>query len=245
MKRKRPNAYSAVPSGGGKKKAKSVQALVKREVRKLQDLKGVDLAFTSGQLLSTTGTNADIWIMNAVDLGTGHYKREDAVIHGKSIRVKCIVYCNYQHSSLTGDIQGTTVRLALVWDRKPEGASIPNYDDIFNTIEKAGTTGSTTIASLNPNETHRFQILRDLQIEMNPSTSNNKGIAGDWVLLQKFVDIYVDLKGRKTGYTRNTATSNFADFQEGIIYLVARASTSGIHTVPTVVVNSRYRFVED
>ena len=185
MKRKRQGAFSAVSTGKGiqKRKQQTVGQLVQKAIQRAQDLHGVDLEFLTAALKSTTNTNDDVHIINAVDLKSGNNARTDSSVSGKSIRIKLRVAYAYAHELLTGNIYGNQVRVAIVWDRKPEGLAVPTYDTIFNSISKSGGTVSSFQSNVNPNETDRFQVLRDVVFTFEPVGENRKGLTNDAITL--------------------------------------------------------------
>jgi len=162
----------------------------------------------SDPLLSADATGG-LSVINAVNQGTTMYQRIGNKIQIKSIRFR-------GSFSASGSVTNINeIRVALVYDRNPNGA-YPLISDIFNdtgNIDGAITNANTTLrSSINMNNKERFLILRD---ECRACTKNQDSGTQvfDWYIKRKL----------ETSFKASSNPGAIGDITCGAIYLIAGA----------------------
>ncbi len=191
------------------------------------ELKGMDtnLAIT-GPIIATVSTNADSFVLNAVEPGNGSYNRIGRKIFNKTVRLKGIATYTYADATTTEDLQGGVLRMIVVWDKQPTGV-LPNYDAIVGRTDQGGIETSDVLDNLRYDNTARFQILRDTVIACNPMVNPAPTAGtGNRVFMRYPFDEFIDLKNRTTVFSGDSDPVTIADISSGGLYVYWRAQTS-------------------
>lgn len=243
-KRKSRPGNDVVVTGRLKKAAKSVRQIVREEVDKMHDLKGVDTYVNVGTVLATLNTNANFILLNSLAEGSGNYRRQDANIKMKSLRFRGNLAYTYNHKLVDGNIFGDTMRISLIYEKETQGAA-PTWDTVFANLDNTGAVSTNFWSSVNYNETKRFRVLREFVITMNPPAENTKGLLNDYIVLEQDIDFYVDLKGLSADWNRQQSTGTIADMAGGALWLVPRAHIStSPHATMSLEGSARLRFID-
>lgn len=192
-------------------------------IKRTGELKGLDTALTLSPVLATTNTNGSIFVLNLIQQGAGFWQRIGKKIYPKSVRVKGTVQAVITLAD--GNPRGNVLRGVLVWDKQPSGNAIPNFNDIFGTVDQTGTEASTFSAALAPKNTDRFKTLKEFNIEFN-SGDGGSGLATNFTEVKAYVDEFYKFKKRDNFETQYLSTANpmtIANISSGALYMVFRA----------------------
>lgn len=209
-------------NGKGAKKAKPMQQQFYQKKQMLPEKKSVDTALTLSPVIATVNTNASAFPLNVAIEGSGVENRIGRKITCKSIRIRGTATCAVIPDGTTGQMKGNLLRMVLIWDKTPGGNGIPNFNTVFRRQDVNGTTANGYLDPVNVDQMQRFQVLRDVCIEMNPTTTGSGGTTNDWVGIFKF-DEYVKL-GRTTEFMANAGAA--ADIASGGLFLYFRADSA-------------------
>lgn len=186
------------------------------------ELKSVDISAAGAIISSGLNATPALILCNDILAGTGFNQRVGRTVNMKSIHIRGGVMWTNQ----AGNANGEQVRIALVYDRQPNGAT-PSYSDIFTSVDLSGNTGSGPLDFTNVNNADRFTILCDEHI-VYPSTSiANAQLAQDQTQKVTF-DRFVDLKGIPVHYKADAGAA-ISDIASGALFLV----TSGTQAAAT------------
>lgn len=205
------------------------------------ELKLVDTLWDAALAIpDDTTTNTAIICVNETKAGPGAHERNGRKITLKSLRIRGTA------QDLTGFgavhlYAHTVLRLVLVWDKAPNGGTIPTWATIFGSVDKAGGIAvSTTQSNINPANASRFSVLRDwtVDIENNSASLMTNGGQSDVAF-----DEFVQLRDLETVYA--AATAAYASISSGGLLLCARVGdNSATHNTKLVNTSARLRFVE-
>lgn len=233
-KRKRQNAFNGNPNKRGKSmgafhKRRSVGvvsiAAARKAMQAIQELKGVDTATDITSVIATTSTNANIFTLNLVAPGSASYNRIGRKLSLKSVRLYGLIKATIAEQATTADLHGLLVRLTVVWDKQPSGV-LPVFSDIFGQTLQDGTEQSSFLDKLRYDNTDRFQVLRDVVHDFDPTLYNGGAGTANGQLPVTFYDEYIPLKGKESVFSGQSGTATIADISSGALYLVVRSSNN-------------------
>lgn len=287
---KRQNPYSHLPRGSQVKrpkpdplyarmKARSMsnpivraQYIPKANPRALRnnELKSMDMDFTV-QPYHSISTGATIGrsftLINNLASGSGLYQRDGAKVAGMSLEYDILLQPACEGFTV-GDFwpDGRAwpthqYRMAIVWDKSPNGA-FPALNDVFMDYLYDGTTTTTVQAGPNPITKERFTILRDFKIQVSQGVYEDKGngvhvftygTAADGISKETIINNchtthvngYIKLKGLETHFKSSTGIQNIADISYGSLYLVTYSNLivqDGVATVLPYQIYANTRF---
>lgn len=192
------------------------------------EVKGMDtdIDIALGSVPSTTNTNDAIIVLNLVQSGTGSWNRIGKRIKLKSVRCRGELHHTYTDAATTGDIAGSLMRISIVYDRQPSGATIPTFDTIFGRTDQSGTESTEMLDSLKWDNTDRFRVLTDRVIEGNPQLFDGAGGTGDIVTQRFAFDYYVKLKDLDCVFLGQSVPMTIADISTGALYIIFRANSN-------------------
>lgn len=181
------------------------------------EVKAVDVIATTN--VSSTQFIAEL---NQLSAGTESYNRI-----GKQVQMHSLRFVG-SFSLFPRNAVQETIRVALIYDRQPNG-SAPSWADIFTSVDNTGATTSIPWSMPNVANLDRFKVLADFHF--NPVPAPIGAIAVPSYLSdgnQKFMmDRYVKLGGLEARY--NAGSPNAIS---GALFLVA-LSTEPAATAPT------------
>jgi len=189
-------------------------------------LKGCDCLVYGEIVQEDTGPSSlVIQPVNLTNPGTAAYNRVGRKIFMRSARIKlCLQISFYNASSETSLQRSEVVRFALVYDRQPSGV-LPQFGDIFIDTDFEGNTQMDLNSSLNYKNTSRFSVLRDLYVTVDPPFMPALDAAP--IMLERFVDEYVDLQELETIYSKESAECTIADISTGALYFIRACTVNG------------------
>jgi len=185
--------------------------------------KGVDIAVGYGPVINTTTTNAGVFVLNLIQQGAGSWNRVGRKVQLQSIRIKSSCLNDYTAQASTNNIPANFLRMVVIWDRQPSGATIPTWEQVFSHTAQDGTESSSVMAQLAYDNMDRFSVLRDKVITFSPAATNVTG--GSANLVQQVVDFdeYIKLGGRETVFSGQSQPMTIADISTGGLYVYFRA----------------------
>lgn len=186
------------------------------------ELKGCD-AYLEDTVINTTNSNMSAIVVNLIQPGTGSWNRVGRKITMQSLRIKGIAEYIFKPTTTLGNLEGSVMRMVVVYDRQVSGGAIPTFDTIFGTTDQAGTESTLPYDPLKYDNMGRFTVLRDVLIEANPETYSSAGGTQDKVTCRYPIDEYVKLGGLETIYSGQSSPCTIADISTGALYVYFRA----------------------
>jgi len=200
-------------------------------IRSGGELKGMDTIINNATVgfnpvLATTNTNGSSEVLNLIQTGTGSWNRIGRKTCLKSVRVKGYAECTVFQNA-TNDFTGNAMRVVLVWDRQPSGATVPAFDDIFSDTNQGGA--ETTVMWSQPafDTLDRFRVVKDMTIQF---LAENTPAATNFTRIFVPIDEYVRLPELESNYSGQSVPMTIADINNGALYLIARAQTQNAAT---------------
>lgn len=152
------------------------------------ETKCMDIPLTGVVLSSTSGSQP----LNSLAAGTDLYQRIGRQIQMMSVHIKGQIFWNGQ--TCTTD----TLRIAVVYDRQPDGVTA-GFNDVFTSIDNAGGVTVDSSAFRNMGNIDRFKVLADFYLAVTPNgAAAALGNAPGSVQSQMeefHLDRYIPLKG--------------------------------------------------
>lgn len=244
-KRKRPDVGLPVMSGRARKKvsAKTVEKAVERYMRKETTLKGADVPISYVEALATFTTNGGMYNLTNLIHGDKNFERKDVKIVGKSLRLKLAMLHRHKEELVTGNFKGGLLRVSVVLDKEPKrtaAGALPQFQDIFQNLDTAGSATTGIFANLTYGETTRFKVLRDHIFNFSPKIapidrSLTEHEAQNW----QYLDWFIDLKDLEQIWEPNSSNQ-----VKNRIILVVRASAADAHNKFSFYGNARFRYTD-
>jgi len=219
-----PGGYNKSRMIGGKKLRYRATAPVagstraRRYIARKTELRGMDTDIDLGSMITTTNTNANIFVLNLVRTGNGPENRNGKRIDLVSVRLKGNM--NYACTAGATSFIGVTVRMTLIWDKQPSGV-LPVFSTIFGRTVQDGTESCEYLDPPRYDNQDRFSVLLDKNIQMEP-TAVATG-AGIYTLI---FDEFVKLNGLSTVFSGASTPMTIADISTGALYLAFRANNN-------------------
>jgi len=225
---------------------------------KLGEVKGVDTDISAGSAISaTTNTNANIYGINLINQGSGSYNRIGRKTYPVSVRLTGSA-CFAQRVNATSGNQGNAeLRVVLVWDRQPNAAAIPNFNDIFGHTNALGQETANPLDAVRYDNMARFKILKEFKIKSQLGTTTPGGGSENMTTYVCAFDEYYTFKKKATNRLETTYASTqqdpnpplYTDISTGGLLLVYRYvyptnMVTGDYTVTVNNGTARYRFTD-
>jgi len=190
-----------------------------KKAMKLQkpELKGIDVEVGVNPAPTRTigsGNNAIVPV-NVLTQGTGSYERIGRKVYLESIRLKGMARYRSQTNSAALS-QSNDMLIRVVLDRQPQGI-VPSWDEIFKGIPPSGTPVSYYYSDLNPAQTGRFRVLKEIRLQGFAET-----IADDNNMCFP-IDEYLKLNHLEAIYDCTNATPTIAQNKTNAIYIAYSA----------------------
>jgi len=217
---------------------KSSKRRAKTFGRPRQEIKGTDVNLPSAVVSNVVTTNASMYLMNGLFMGTGSWNRLGRQIQMKSLQMRLLFNLTLGNAGATVPSQAPVLRVMLIYDKQPNLGPIPNFDQIFSELDNAGAQSTTVFSGLDYGRMKRFTILRDKHI--NPDLGGLMTDASAAQLATTFHchEDFVKLKRLTTEYDSTASAGNtgtISDVMSGALYLVLRsnilASSQGTWTL--------------
>jgi len=183
--------------------------------------KGVDTLLAINPVLATTNTNGSCVVLNLVQPGTASFNRIGRKIYPLCLELHVVVETILSVQA-SGNLQGQTLRTAVVWDKNPAGA-LPTFDTVFAYTTQDGTESSTVKAPPRFDNMDRFVVLYDEVREINPFAVSSTNPAN--MRLYDDIDVDLDLSNDdlETVFGSQSSPATIADIVSGGLYVYFRA----------------------
>lgn len=191
-------------------------------IRKMAgEKKGMDTDLDAiTDIIATTNTNADGYVLNLVRQGSGSWQRDGKKIYCKSLRLTLnLRYINA--ATGTPQVLGATLRIVVVWDSQPSGV-LPTFDTIFGRTVQDGTEETNYNDAIRYDNMDRFKILSDDYIDQNPMILQTTNTAAN--IYNRHYDKYIKLGNRTTIFSGQSTPMTIADISSGGLYVYFRTS---------------------
>lgn len=219
---------------------------------KIGELKGVDTNISSAAIVSTTNTNDNIVPINLINQGSGSFNRVGRKVYPRSVRLTGQVNVTATSNTPNSDIGNVNVRCVLVWDKQPNGAAVPNFNDVFGHTDALGAETAFVWDAIRYDATGRFKILKEFVIR-SPTSSTFEITSGN---AQEYVCHFDHFHKFKGSYETIYASTQvpptaplYSDISTGGLFLVYRVSIPSGRLTTDYVVNvtnaiARFRFTD-
>lgn len=155
-------------------------------------------------------------LLNGIIAGDGYADRHGNTIKCKSLRIWGIL--EYQTAPLVTLIEGNVCRIAVVWDKSPNGV-MPDFDDIFGLGPQSGEFAGI-LMPVRPDRSDRYELLLDKRI-------TNNSFLGTALTGIQYVhyDETIDMEGRMTQYSQSFPFLNddITAISTGALILIIRS----------------------
>lgn len=185
--------------------------------RSAGERKGVDFSLTQTSIVATTNTNANAQCLNLIETGAASYNRVGRKAKLLTLRLKGSV--GYGYTSGTG-MPASILRMVVVWDKQPNGATIPVWNDVFGITDQGGAESSTILAPVRYDNMSRFSVVAEHTFETGPDIVSATGITIPF-------DKFIKLGGRETVFSSTNNPMTIADIGSGALYIYWRAHNNG------------------
>lgn len=189
----------------------------------MPESKVCDISVAPSVSITTTGL---LTLLNALAQGTDYQQRIGRQVNWQSIQL--IIRIDLPET--IANQRPTSVRLNLVWDRQPNGAT-PLTSDIYREVDSGGTPAVRSISPLNLNNRKRFKILWDWKENFGQGSNQSA-----------YFDMYRKLKGVTIFNGTLTATITVIDY--GALYLFYQSDEGTTDNQPLITFHSRCRFTD-
>lgn len=206
----------------------------------LHEVKGVDVPKDTYNFNHAIGgTNNQIYLMNAVQMGDGFWNREGNKINMKNLHIR-----GYLHPRVTQVTPGENeylsspgeLRMVVVYDRGPTGV-LPNLDEVFRSHDQAGSATTDISSEINMNNRARFAIIRSKSwfipsFAYNISSKEYVGAHPLGFVGEEdpyTIDEFIKLKELVTVFKGNANPLNITHVATGALYLILIKSGSDVH----------------
>jgi len=184
------------------------------------DLKGMDTPLNLPILADPT-LNTCVQCVNLIQTGSGSWNRVGRKVFPKSLRLKLGI--RYTYANVGDQVQGTSVRLAIVWDKNPSGGALPTFQEMFKITEQTGAESTSWKAPPAFDSLGRFVVIRDMIVDINPDNFPTPIVDGISII-KKEMDEYIPLQGgMETVYSGQSNPLTIADVYSGALYFIAIA----------------------
>lgn len=224
--------------------AAMMQSRIPRQItlpRRSIEMKGMDTICSIGSIPSTVGTNVAIFPLNLLQSGTGEWARVGNRVILKSLKINGPVV--FFHLRNLGDWVGNACRVCVVWDKNPNGAAIPNFDQIFANTDQSGVDSSAWSSHPRYDTMGRFVVLKDWTVTSEAAASVEAN--GDSFRTVVPLDCFLRLPNIESRYGTNSTPMTISDVQQGALYLITRVREEVVGTNgASLEVRTRLRYLD-
>jgi len=199
-------------------------AYANRSGKKLADMKCIDINMTTGasNIVATTSTNDLITPVNLIQLGSGSWNRIGRTIKCHKLSWRLFGRYSLAYSALAPERRGL-LRVTMVWDKSPNGATIPKFSDIFGRTTQTGSETVQLLDMLRYDNMDRFTILSDQIVAADPANFA-LNVAGSVSTESVLVQGAITLVGKTSSYSDSNSPMTIADISTGALYVILRAT---------------------
>lgn len=204
------------------RKYKSPRTAVKKAIKQYVDRQIEKKAFAVNWVTPSFGTfrtspndAQPVWSLNIVRKGTNNNQRDGDKLKMLSIRLRMNIFRGLGSDTTFNQ---SVLRIALVYDRLPNGAGQPKYSDIFKDANNATTP--EVMSCPNRLNRSRFVILHDKHITTKADAfhSGSTAFFAPWKTTHQF---YLKFPSSVQNVQMNADAGTDADMSVGALYLVA------------------------
>jgi len=204
---------------------------------------GMDTDVSLSPVISTTSTNASSFILNLVQQGAGSWNRVGRKIIPKSLRIKGVVQFTLTPTIATGALDGNLLRMVVVHDKQPSGATLATFDAIFGITVQDGTESCPDVTCPpRYDNMDRFKVLMDRTIAIENCFVSSLG-SGPNTQLEYNLDEYMKLNCGETVYSGQSNPMTIADISTGAIIVYFRARNNTASNAAAIDAVARLRYV--
>lgn len=139
------------------------------------------------------------------------------------------------------------LRVMVVYDRQP-GAAAPAITDILRTFDQTGAQTTTALSGLNPVNSDRFVMLRDLRIDIPndlvAAAVSASGAIIDYSTNRVNINEFIKLGDMEAAYKSTANPILEANFSTGVLYLVTYGLNPTASNVYSVAFTTRLRYTD-
>lgn len=167
---------------------------------------------------NAAGGNVQVHALNLLEQGTGGFQRIGRRVYLKHIHFQ------YEVQPYTLPAPSDRLRVSLIFDRSPTG-TFPLYSEMFASRGAGGAVISDVDAFQNVETAPRFRILHSKMFSVGGISALSEVLRQNMDANLMKADVRVSLN---TAMNFKGATTDLADCQSGVIYLVVQSVTSTI-----------------
>lgn len=222
------------------------------------EIKSVDIPSTVYTLALDVASNTQVKLLNGIQEGAGFYNRIGRKVALRSLYMRGTIRLINTGRGTAAPVyiaqsSDDFVRIAIVYDRQPSNAALPNYDQIFKDYAQTNVASSSIISGPNLDNRERFVILRDFSTYL-PATdqSATSSVAKPNVSVidneKNLIDEFIKLKGMETMFSGSTDPLLVASITTGSLLLVtcgSFAAGGAAGTVPAYEFLAKFRLRYD
>lgn len=187
--------------------------------------------------------NATIFLLNGLNSDTSSSGRIGAKIKMKALRCRGEVALEFVTDGQGSQLLPNIVRLSIVYDKTPAGA-IPKWNEIFSDFDTDGFQVGRFYSGRNPFNKHRFTVLKEKFIALNPPfKQDSHNVATSAPFYKEFFDMYVKI-GREAMYTKS-ATDTAASISGGALYLCVKSNYNTLFSRVRCVADNRLTYYDE
>jgi len=200
------------------------------------ETKLVDVPLTN-LIFDTTATRVSV--LNSTSQGAAETNRIGRKILMKSVAIRAIVDQYRVGTTPANDY----LRMALVYDRQPNGAA-PVFADVFQDVDAGGSATTTSMSNLNISNADRFRVLRDwfwkVDVPGGTTLVQNAQVSTDFkpFSIKEFVKL-----GLQTHYNAVNG-GTVADITSGALLLLTQGFSSAANSQYRARFVARIRFTD-
>lgn len=190
----------------------------------------MDTEIALSTVLSTTTTNADAFVLNLIQAGTGSWNRVGRKVHLQSVRLRGIATFAYgtTNDATSQGMDGNLMRMVVVWDKQPSSGVIPTFDTIFGRTTAFGTEACQILDPIRYDNMDRFTVLRDKVLDYQPGAGLNPPTGIQAIVYAPYAfDEYIRLPNLETVFSGQSVPMTLADISTGALYVYFRALVNG------------------
>lgn len=200
----------------GARQASNLQAVIASEKRGCDWILNVG---TSGGIVDTTTTNADMVCVNCVQEGPGNHNRTGRKIFMKSLRIKG--FARLAVTPATSSYRHPQLRQVVIYDKSPT-STLPTWNTIFGTTDDTGSeTCPNVLCPPRYDNMQRFTVLSDQVIDFSDVAPFGAGT----VWIEQAFDHYIPLKNLETTFKSTSNPGVVGDISTGALYIAYRTTS--------------------
>jgi len=166
-------------------------------------------------------TNNNLQYCNLIAVGSGFNNRV-----GRRIEMQSLHLTGFIKQTANTTTTNDYVRIAVVYDRQPNGASTV-FNNVFLDYDAISGTSTTSLSGLNPDERERYAILADIRLEL-PASNHTNGTTGstDGAMPSFEINRFIKLRNLLTHYSADSSPPVIGDISTGALFVITQGTFS-------------------